>query len=304
MNLVKYILVGLLLITGYHAMGVSVGLTAVNSRVGDDVTLPCNNVIHSNCSSTTWLYAQSIHQELVQLVNNSHRNEKITMGSDCSLHIHKVSTEDAGSYTCRQIIHGTQRGADAVVYLSLLTVVPLNDLMPGSNMTLQCLLYTYGGPGQCNKQPFNSLTLRWVNDTGTDLQGDPRYQIHASSCDSTLTTELQWTDNNRKWKCQLADKGEVKVSQSYSSTFPDRSPTTAGIVSGVAVFGAVCVAVVVMVIIKRRAGNQKETSHSKTCDSETYATIDYLTTQQAEKGKLETYIFSEYATITEHTLKH
>ncbi|XP_048842230.1 uncharacterized protein LOC125715055 isoform X6 [Brienomyrus brachyistius] len=278
MNLVKYILVGLLLITGYHAMGVSVGLTAVNSRVGDDVTLPCNNVIHSNCSSTTWLYAQSIHQELVQLVNNSHRNEKITMGSDCSLHIHKVSTADAGSYTCRQIIHGTQRGADAVVYLSLLTVVPLNDLMPGSNMTLRCLLYTYGGPGQCNKQPFNSLTLRWVNDTGTDLQGDPRYQIHASSCDSTLTTELQWTDNNRKWKCQLADKGEVKVSQSYSSTFPDRSPTT--------------------------AGNQKETSHSKTCDSETYATIDYLTTQQAEKGKLETYIFSEYATITEHTLKH
>nr|XP_023680570.1 uncharacterized protein LOC111850667 isoform X3 [Paramormyrops kingsleyae] len=227
MTVVKYILVGLLLIIGYPALGVSAELT-VNSGEGDDVTIPCNNVIHSNCSSTTWLYAQNISQELVQVVNNSHRNEKMTIGSDCSLHIHKVSTADAGSYTCRQMIYGKQLGNDAVVYMSVLTVVPPKNLMPGSNVTLQCLLYTYYGPGQCNKRPFNSLTLRWLNDSDTDLQGDPRYQIHTFSCDSNLTTELQQTDNSRNWKCQLTDKGEVKISQSFNSTFTDRSPTTAG----------------------------------------------------------------------------
>nr|XP_023681605.1 uncharacterized protein LOC111851172 isoform X7 [Paramormyrops kingsleyae] len=107
-----------------------------------------------------------------------------------------------------------------------LSFVPVTNLMPGSNMTLQCLLYTYHNPGQCNNHQSNSLTLRWVSDTDTDLQGDPRYQIHTSSCNSTLTTELQWTDNNRKWGCQLTDKGEVKVSQSYTITFPGNNLTS------------------------------------------------------------------------------
>ncbi|XP_072558849.1 uncharacterized protein [Paramormyrops kingsleyae] len=284
MIVVKYILVGLLLIIGHPAMGVSAELT-VNSRVGDDVTIPCNNVIHSNCSSTTWHYVQKINEEIVQVANNSHRNEKMTIGSDCSLHIHEVSTADAGSYTCRQMVNGKQLGNDAVVYMSVLTVVPPKNLMPGSNMTLRCLLYTYYGPGQCNKRPFNSLTLRWLSDTDTDLQGDPRQKSYYG-----------------RWTVTFANQRTGK--QGRGARKQGRTGIYSGIVSGVAVFGAVCVAVVVMVIIKRRAGNQKDTSLSKTHDSETYATIDYLTSQQEEKEKPETYIFSEYATITEHTLKH
>uniref|UniRef100_A0A3B3RH84 Ig-like domain-containing protein n=1 Tax=Paramormyrops kingsleyae TaxID=1676925 RepID=A0A3B3RH84_9TELE len=202
-------------------------LTAVNSGTADNVTLPCKNVIHPDCSSTTWLYNTYRFTETIELVilgkiKDSHMNEKIRLGPDCSLHIHNVSTADTGSYTCRQLINGRECGDDALVYLSILTVVPLKNLMPGSTKILRCLLYTYHNPGQCNYHPFNSLTLRWVSDTDTDLQGDPRYQIHTSSCDSNLTIELQWTDNNRRWRCQLTDMGQVKLSQSYTITFPGR----------------------------------------------------------------------------------
>ncbi|XP_072559026.1 uncharacterized protein [Paramormyrops kingsleyae] len=204
-----------------------------------------------------------------------------------------------------------------------LSFVPVTNLMPGSNMTLQCLLYTYHNPGQCNNHQSNSLTLRWVSDTDTDLQGDPRYQIHTSSCNSTLTTELQWTDNNRKWGCQLTDKGEVKVSQSYTITFPGnnltsmqpltaipvthspfsttvKQPTTnviAGIMSGVAVFAAVCVAVVVLVIVRRRTGNKNETNQDKAPDSVTYAVIIHPSSQQKEKQTPAIDSSTEYATI-------
>ncbi|XP_023681599.1 uncharacterized protein [Paramormyrops kingsleyae] len=231
MTVVKYILVRLLFTIEYAAMGVSAVLTAVNSGTADNVTLSCKNVIEPDCSSTTWLYNTYRFTDTIELVTlgkikDSHMNEKIRLGPDCSLHIHNVSTADTGSYTCRQFISGTQHEHDALVYLSILTVVPVTNLMPGSNMTLQCLLYTYHNPGQCNNHQSNSLTLRWVSDTDTDLQGDPRYQIHTSSCNSTLTTELQWTDNNRKWGCQLTDKGEVKVSQSYTITFPGNNLTS------------------------------------------------------------------------------
>uniref|UniRef100_A0A3B3RZU7 Ig-like domain-containing protein n=1 Tax=Paramormyrops kingsleyae TaxID=1676925 RepID=A0A3B3RZU7_9TELE len=204
---------------------VSVESIAVYSQVGGTVALPCNNVIQSDCSSTTWIHASSEIKEYSKLVNDgkikvSNLHEKIKVGSNCSLHIHNVSTADAGSYTCRQIISGKQRKYDTSVYLSVLTVT---DLKPGSTMTLQCLLYTYRGPGQCNSYIFYTPTLRWVNDADSDLQKDPRYQIHTSSCDSNLTTELQWTDNNRKWGCQLTAKGEVKISHSYTTILSDMS---------------------------------------------------------------------------------
>nr|XP_023656930.1 uncharacterized protein LOC111838316 [Paramormyrops kingsleyae] len=239
-------------------MGVSVESIAVYSQVGGTVALPCNNVIQSDCSSTTWIHASSEIKEYSKLVNDgkikvSNLHEKIKVGSNCSLHIHNVSTADAGSYTCRQIISGKQRKYDTSVYLSVLTginftvshnvvhkdmhlwklymylhssVVPVTDLKPGSTMTLQCLLYTYRGPGQCNSYIFYTPTLRWVNDADSDLQKDPRYQIHTSSCDSNLTTELQWTDNNRKWGCQLTAKGEVKISHSYTTILSGRKSSS------------------------------------------------------------------------------
>ena len=73
-----------------------------------DVTLPCRNVVYPNCSSTLWDYTNS--KDAVELVNHGKINrgaatrraraKRLSLDSDCSLHITDVTTEDAGLYTC------------------------------------------------------------------------------------------------------------------------------------------------------------------------------------------------------------
>ena len=100
------------------------------SRVGDNVSLPCNNVVYPNCSSTTWIYnGNRTAIELVglgkvkqqqQLINIA---DRLSVASNCSLHVSDVRAEDVGLYICRQFLTetGPQHGGDADVDLSVLT---------------------------------------------------------------------------------------------------------------------------------------------------------------------------------------
>ncbi|XP_067097888.1 uncharacterized protein [Osmerus mordax] len=92
-------------------------------KVGENISLPCNNVIYPDCSSTTWIFKST---ELVghgKIKDNSGRAERLSLGSDCSLIVLNVKTEDSGRYTCRQYLRkeGYQDGNDAVVELSVQT---------------------------------------------------------------------------------------------------------------------------------------------------------------------------------------
>ncbi len=96
--------------------------THVFCSSGENVHLSCNNAL-SGCTSTTWIYIT--HSETVELIaggiknNNIERYERLSLGSDCSLNIEKVTKEDRGSYTCRQYVN-KQQGTDAAVYLHVL----------------------------------------------------------------------------------------------------------------------------------------------------------------------------------------
>ncbi len=48
------------------------------------------------------------------------RHERLSLGSDCSLNIKKVTKEDNGFYTCRQYVNGQQERTDARVNLLFL----------------------------------------------------------------------------------------------------------------------------------------------------------------------------------------
>uniref|UniRef100_A0A4W5Q3D2 Ig-like domain-containing protein n=1 Tax=Hucho hucho TaxID=62062 RepID=A0A4W5Q3D2_9TELE len=202
------------------------------SRVGDDVSLPCNNVVYPNCSSTTWIYNRAGSTGTIEevafgiiKVDKTEGAERLSLGSDCSLHVSNVRAEDAGLYTCRQFLTetGSQHGGDAPVDLSSLNVSvykfsSTTDLKPDADMTLQCSLLTFMGHGtQC----ISGVSLSWVlNETGTKPQKysgsqDPQH----SSCDITLTVTLQKKDNNRKWTCTLTEKGNMKISIDFTSTF-------------------------------------------------------------------------------------
>ncbi len=93
--------------------------THVFCSSGEDV----HNAL-SGCTSTTWSYIR--HSGAVELIaggikkNNREIHERLSLGSDCSLNIKKVTKEDRGSYYCQQYVNGEQQGADAYVYLHVL----------------------------------------------------------------------------------------------------------------------------------------------------------------------------------------
>ncbi len=97
--------------------------THVFCSSGEDVRLSCNNAL-SDCTSTTWNYIR--HSEAVELIaggikkNNTEIHERLSLDSDCSLNIKKVTKEDRGLYSCRQYVNGAQQGTDAPVYLHVL----------------------------------------------------------------------------------------------------------------------------------------------------------------------------------------
>ncbi|XP_064847539.1 uncharacterized protein LOC135557826 isoform X2 [Oncorhynchus masou masou] len=285
---------GLLVTVLYLLSGVSGETLSMYSRVGDDVSLPCNNVVYPNCSSTTWMYSINGSYGSIRKVtlgeSKSDQTERLNLGSNCSLHVSDVRAEDVGLYTCRQYLTetGSPHGGDADVDLSVITIsstTPLTDLKPNVNMRLRCSLLTERGNGTCS----SVFSLSWVLKTGTNAQ-----VTQYSSCDITLTVPLQKKDNNRKWTCTLTEKGNVKISIDFTSTFSGSQNLFLVVTVGVALAAAVCVTAVVIIVRRRRDKNQVPTDNSiglnavnhstpptnedksQSADRITYASIDHF----------------------------
>ncbi|CAM4699870.1 unnamed protein product [Leuciscus chuanchicus] len=202
--------------------------THVFSGSGENVSFPCNNAL-SGCTSTTWIYSRlSGTVELIaggKKKNDIERRERMSLGSDCSLNIKKVTQEDYGLYTCRQFVNGEQQGTDAPVYLHVLHVSSSSsqtEIRPGS-VTLSCQLYSYR---VCDTSfRTEELQLIWVNQAGVNLMTDSRYQIFFSSthCNITLTTTLLNEDHSREWRCQVTLRNQVKTSATYTVKYSGTS---------------------------------------------------------------------------------
>ncbi|XP_029108782.1 uncharacterized protein LOC108941928 [Scleropages formosus] len=78
----------------------------VSCDVGQTVTLPCKYTL-SDCSMVTWLLdSESNPSTAIELVvhgkvKETQRSGRVTVGSDCSLHIKNLKTKDTGLYFCR-----------------------------------------------------------------------------------------------------------------------------------------------------------------------------------------------------------
>ncbi|XP_034059113.1 uncharacterized protein LOC117537838 [Gymnodraco acuticeps] len=103
-------------------------------RAGDEVTLPCDNVIHDQdkCESTRWLFRHSRgspYPPAVTLFEDGQihkgakaKSDRLRVTEKCSLVIKKVTEEDAGFYVCRQFRSGEQQGPDSDVLLSVVSI--------------------------------------------------------------------------------------------------------------------------------------------------------------------------------------
>ncbi|KAK1888734.1 Lymphocyte antigen 6 complex locus protein G6f [Dissostichus eleginoides] len=117
-------------------------------RAGDEVTLPCDNVIHDQdeCERTTWLFIGSgssvtlfedgqIHKEAKA------KSDRLRVTEKCSLVIKKVTEEDAGLYFYKQYNKANrQQGPDTDFILFVVTMTEHQD---NDEVTLNCSVVPY-----------------------------------------------------------------------------------------------------------------------------------------------------------------
>ncbi|KAK6470048.1 hypothetical protein HHUSO_G31668 [Huso huso] len=194
------------------------------SSLGETVTLPCAGFQEYENSFIYWIFSQRSEtaSELASggkiTVKQPERAARLEVLPDSSLRIHHLHTEDAGQYECQQYVNGNYHAGGTPVVLKLLTITadPSRDLKRGTALALLCTLVCNGGIVYCSSGPDN-VELTWVDDEGTALQGD-RFKITPSRTHSTLSLELQKSDHDRRWRCNLTEGGEVKASYSYTTT--------------------------------------------------------------------------------------
>ncbi|XP_039638085.1 uncharacterized protein LOC120546898 [Perca fluviatilis] len=178
-------------------------------RVGDEVTLPCENGRHDQdkCNGTYWIFSDSGSTLSLLLVdrgkiveNAKAKSDRLSVTEKCSLVVKKVTEEDVGRYTCRQL---ESEREDAHVFLS---VIHMTEQKDADEVMLHCSVST---DDHCRH------TVEWLYE-GKD--GDIRYtdmQKSHSECSVNLTfptTPLKLKPKYHKlFKCEVTDAETKKV---------------------------------------------------------------------------------------------
>ncbi len=98
-------------------------------RYGDEVTLPCENVIddQDKCNNTSWIFSRTPSTEAVELVifgqidkSDEDVSDRLSVTENCSLVVKGTSFKDAGLYICRQAKSGQTETPDSRVFLNLI----------------------------------------------------------------------------------------------------------------------------------------------------------------------------------------
>ncbi|XP_026108472.1 uncharacterized protein LOC113080535 [Carassius auratus] len=140
---------------------------------------------------------------------DTERHERLSLGSDCSLNIRNISTEDYGSYICQQWTVSSSH----------------TEISSGLSVTLFCQLYSYPRVSCDDPGRSKRIHLFWVNQAG--VKSDSRYQISSSSdhCIISLNKTLLNEDHNREWRCEVTHRDQVKTSVTYTVKSSDPGET-------------------------------------------------------------------------------
>ncbi|XP_042359091.1 uncharacterized protein LOC121955282 [Plectropomus leopardus] len=218
----RWIKTSLLLILVFQftaSVGLLSGSLAV--RNGDDVTLPCENVIddQTDCDSTLWVYSKSRNTLTIELfklgqIGKNVKSDRLSVTENCSLVIKKVTREDAGHYGCIQIKSGRQQGQDALVDLSVINMSYHEDT---DEVTLKCSVATYE---RCTH------TVKWLfegKEVDEDNKGINTSQSPCSASVAFQTSLSIYTSRYKLFTCKVT--GDDKVQEfSFRSQSSGQKP--------------------------------------------------------------------------------
>ncbi|XP_034059094.1 uncharacterized protein LOC117537825 isoform X2 [Gymnodraco acuticeps] len=174
-------------------------------RPGDEVTLPCDYVMHDQdkCERTLWRFYDSPYPPGVRLFEDGQihkgakaKSDRLRVTEKCSLVIKKVTEEDAGFYSCSQFNRsGEQQGPDSDVILS---VVSMTEYQVNDEVTLRCSVET---DGWCDP-------VKWLLQ-GRDVDKYQReIKTSQSPCSASvtfLTSHFSYTTRSELLSCEVTN---------------------------------------------------------------------------------------------------
>ncbi|XP_039455241.1 uncharacterized protein LOC120433276 [Oreochromis aureus] len=196
-----------------------VSLWPLAVRDGDKVSLPCPLM----CSiwSFTGLNGAAKQELINQLtIKGKVTSDRLSVDTDCSLVIHKVTVENAGWYRCT-VPDKTGRTPGSALSIDL-TVVVITEQKYGGNVTLNCSVST---PTKCDQD-----SVKWIHKS-MDVNRDSSYvKISQSLCSATVTI-MNFTYSNISpydFMCGVTmyTKVEVFAFSPHSSSEDTNSTTT------------------------------------------------------------------------------
>ncbi|XP_044025083.1 uncharacterized protein LOC122863060 isoform X2 [Siniperca chuatsi] len=180
-------------------------------RVGDEVTLPCDNVTDGErkCDGTEWLFFGSGNTAAVDLIylgqigeRAKAKADRLSVTASCSLVIKKVTVKDVGYYYCLQLRSEQQQGEGSEVLLSVVTMTEHED---PDKVTLNCSVLTYE---RCKH------TAKWLYE-GEDVAKDNKDLVTSQSlCRASvsfLTSHYIHTSRSNFLTCEVTVGNKVHL---------------------------------------------------------------------------------------------
>ncbi|CAI5684504.1 unnamed protein product [Oreochromis niloticus] len=177
-------------------------------RVGDEVTLPCQNVIvgQPECGRTDWTFKRLNVAESVRLIHlglieekHKYKSDRLSVTANCSLVIKNITVHDAGQYTCTRDTSQDQQHCGKSC--SSLSVINMTEHENNGTVILSCSVLEYD---PC------SHTVQWIyegEEKSSDMQISPR------GCTATVT--FTTSHLNQKFfellKCKVTNQNSKKV---------------------------------------------------------------------------------------------
>ncbi|XP_030577663.1 uncharacterized protein LOC115774485 [Archocentrus centrarchus] len=194
-------------------IAVSVNETFIFMKVGDDVTLPCLNVIddQNNCDGTTWIFG-SRNKPTVELITLGQISEEAKTESDrlnvtvnCSLVIKKLRVEDVGRYYCQQYKVGQTPHTLVHQSVVLLSVIILTEHKDTNKVTLNCSVLTYK---KCHH------TVKWMIKGRHVYKDNNHIKTSQTDCSTSVTfleSHYLYSSRDNTVKCEVTDTETGRV---------------------------------------------------------------------------------------------